>query len=652
MATTLNMTLLLRRAAFADSCVLQAGEPGYHTTTKEFKIGDGTTTWKELPIANKTQIEAIVNAAITAHAAGYYTKTEIDDIKTALQSATSKVATDLTAEVTARTNADTNLQNQITNKLASADFTSWKNTHETGHAKSASEITTEITNAVNGEKTLREQADAAINNKIGGSFDATNTVAKAITAAEAAAKAHAESKATAAQTAAIAEAESKDAARAQAATNALNSAVSALETKISDGDAATLASAKAYTDEKVAAEAKLRSDADNALDERIDKLEAFFEGADHDGESGGLKDALDTLVEIQNYIESEGSVADDMVKDIAQNTSDISALSSRVGVNEGAITTLGTSKLDKSVYDAYINGKSLSDAELKSYADGKASAAQTAAITEAGKLDTALHTEISKEIDADVKAAIDTEIARANGAYDPKGAAATAEANAKSHANSADAALKTALEGVASTAKSSDTTIAGAKKYADEKASAAETNATSAVIGTSSDTKTDNTIYGAKAFATDAANTAKSAVIGTSSDTKASDTIKGAKKYADDAASTAKSEAIAAVVGTAKDGADTDTIEGVRKAFAAADTTVLSTAKTYAEQQVTNAHKDFQTATVKDAAHDSATDPSFITSITLTKGHVTGATVRNLAEVLSAMEFIFDGGTAPNTVEI
>ena len=36
MATTLNMTLLLRRAAFADSCVLQAGEPGYHITTKEF----------------------------------------------------------------------------------------------------------------------------------------------------------------------------------------------------------------------------------------------------------------------------------------------------------------------------------------------------------------------------------------------------------------------------------------------------------------------------------------------------------------------------------------------------------------------------------------------------------------------------------------
>ena len=64
--TTLNMKLLLRRAAFADTCVLARGEPGYHTTTKEFKIGDGTTAWKDLPIANKSQIDLILQ--------GYKTK--------------------------------------------------------------------------------------------------------------------------------------------------------------------------------------------------------------------------------------------------------------------------------------------------------------------------------------------------------------------------------------------------------------------------------------------------------------------------------------------------------------------------------------------------------------------------------------------------
>ena len=64
--TTLNMKLLLRRAAFADTCVLAQGEPGYHTTTKEFKIGDGTTAWKDLPIANKSQLDLILQ--------GYKTK--------------------------------------------------------------------------------------------------------------------------------------------------------------------------------------------------------------------------------------------------------------------------------------------------------------------------------------------------------------------------------------------------------------------------------------------------------------------------------------------------------------------------------------------------------------------------------------------------
>lgn len=62
--TTLNMTLLLRRAAFADDCVLDLGEPGYHTGTKELKVGDGTTAWKNLPFANQAQIEALIAAGV------------------------------------------------------------------------------------------------------------------------------------------------------------------------------------------------------------------------------------------------------------------------------------------------------------------------------------------------------------------------------------------------------------------------------------------------------------------------------------------------------------------------------------------------------------------------------------------------------------
>lgn len=65
-----------------------------------------------------------------------------------------------------------------------------------------------------------------------------------------------------------------------------------------------------------------------------------------------------------------------------------------------------------------------------------------------------------------------------------------------------------------------------------------------------------------------------------------------------------------------------------------------------ADGAVTVSHKDYETGTVKDAAHDSATDPSFITGISIENGHVTGATVRNLVEVLTAMEFILDCGAA------
>lgn len=62
--TTLQTTLLLRRAVFEDTCVLALGEPGYHTGTKELKIGDGSTIWKDLPIANKAQIDALIAAGV------------------------------------------------------------------------------------------------------------------------------------------------------------------------------------------------------------------------------------------------------------------------------------------------------------------------------------------------------------------------------------------------------------------------------------------------------------------------------------------------------------------------------------------------------------------------------------------------------------
>lgn len=655
MATTLNMTLLLRRAAFADSCVLQAGEPGYHITTKEFKIGDGITTWENLPIANKTQIEALISAAISAHAAGYYTKTEVDSFIETVTTAASNASTAVTAEAQAREAADA----QIRTDFAAADTTtlnsakSYADTKKTEVIGTSSNASTADT-IYGAKKHAEEKASAAQSAAI--SAAATDATTKANTA-ESNAKSYAETKATAAETAAKNYADSQD---------------TALETSLIGGDtdatyaktikgAKDFATAKAtaaqtaaesYADGIVATEKTSRENADTALGNRITTVENKLanvsnvmdfvgakttlpaEGSNQSGDVIVITEGDDAGKEFvydnsrptgQKWVEFGSTSATDSA--VAALKSRMDAAEEDIGDNASAITALGTNKLDKSVYDAYINGKSMSDAELKSYADNKASAAQSAAITKAGELDAALHTTISKEIDDDVAAAISAEVTRSNDYADS--AEADAISTAAAQAEAKDAARYTTVTNDIATAKSE-----------------AITSAKNAVIGATTDASSANTIYGAKKHAEEKANDAKTAVIGASGDAKTANTVYGAKAFATDAANTAKTNAINTVIGTADDGADTDTINGVRKAFAAADTTVLNTAKTYAETQVTNAHKDYKTATVKDAAHDSATDPSFITSITIDKGHVTGATVQNLASVLAAMEFIFDGGTS------
>ena len=662
MATELNMTLLLRRAEFADTCVLKAGEPGYNTKTKEFKVGDGTTTWANLKVANETQIrewiadlETSLTNKITANTdkfANYYTKTEVDNLLSALRSS---LEGQITAEATAREQADTDLQNQINTKLATETFNGHVNND---HAKTATEITAEIAAAVNGEKALREAADKDITDTIGTGFDkGDNTVAKKIAAAEKAAKDHAEAQASAAQSAAIAEAESKDATRAQAAATALSNAVSALESKISTGNSNTLQSAKDYTDAQVAAEAKLRSDADTALDNKITALR---------NEIGNLSNVMN----FRGAVDAETDIVDPVEGDVitikgtgvekvysagawieigtaSATDAAVAALKDRMDAAEDDIDqaqtdiiALGTSKLDAATFNTWKSGFDTDKAAHESDHAKKQTeitadiaTAKSEAITEAGKLDTALHTVISKEIDDDVKAAIDAEVIRANAAYDAAGSAAAAEANAKAYADRQDSALETALIG-GDTDATYAKTIKGAKDFAAAKASAAETNAKAYT-----DTREVEIKKYADQAETDAIASAKSYTDGREAAITAA-----YEAYADQA----ETDAIAAVVGDANSDASSDTIKGVKKAYAAADVTVLNNAKAYADEKVTDAHKNYQTATVKDAAHDSATDPSFITSISIEKGHVTGATVRNLAEVLAAMEFIFDGGTSAN----
>ena len=74
----------------------------------------------------------------------------------------------------------------------------------------------------------------------------------------------------------------------------------------------------------VESEASRAAGAEEALDERLEKVEAFFEGAAEDGE--GLQNALDTLVEIQTYVDTHGEAAAKMVEDIQDNAKAIEAI--------------------------------------------------------------------------------------------------------------------------------------------------------------------------------------------------------------------------------------------------------------------------------------------------------------------------------------
>lgn len=139
-------------------------------------------------------------------------------------------------------------------------------------------------------------ADLAINNKIGTGFDATHTVAKAVEDAQKAADDAAQAL------------EDELAEGGQIHTNAANIAINA-------GNIGAHTTAI----ERIEREYKA---ADEAIDERLEKVEAFFEGAAEDG----VQQALDTLVEIQTFINTDGTTAQAMVDSISKNAGDIADL--------------------------------------------------------------------------------------------------------------------------------------------------------------------------------------------------------------------------------------------------------------------------------------------------------------------------------------
>ena len=144
--------------------------------------------------------------------------------------------------------------------------------------------------------------------------------------------------------------------------------------------------------------------------------------------------------------------------------------------------------------------------------------------------------------------------ADSDASYDEIGAAAgvlgtasdTASDNTVYGAKAAAAGVQTALIGASGDAASANT-IYGAK--------AAGQAAADTVLGTSSDTATDNTVYGAKAKAADV----QSAVTGTSSDTSSDLTLNGVKALANEKTT---ASAVATQIDTALTGYATETYVG------------------------------------------------------------------------------------------
>lgn len=180
---------------------------------------------------------------------------------------------------------------------------------------------------------------------------------------------------------------------------------------------------------EISTEKTAREEADSALDARLAKTEAFF--VTTEGET--LDTALDTLIEIQTYIKSEGAGADEMVKNIAANKKAIEDEAARAkGIENGHETRIAA----------------LEDIDHEAY-----KAADTA-------LETKLNSSIATKADSSVVTGINTRLTTAEGEIDSlqaaigtDGSVTKAIADAKKAGTDAAAAVSALESGQVATNK-------------------------------------------------------------------------------------------------------------------------------------------------------------------------------------------------------
>lgn len=187
---------------------------------------------------------------------------------------------------------------------------------------------TQNATAISNLDTAYKAADDAINAKFGAEYSATATVASAIADAK------------------------------QAGTDA-SAAVTALTTGAVASNTAEITAIKSQIEEL--------QGADTEIEGRLDAIELFFEDAAKDeGEGENLKNALDTLKEIQDFINTDGETAAGMVEDISANTAAIQALQGivndggtldvRVDAVEASVATIESSLADTGAIGSAVAG--------------------------------------------------------------------------------------------------------------------------------------------------------------------------------------------------------------------------------------------------------------------------------------------------------
>lgn len=194
----------------------------------------------------------------------------------------------------------------------------------------------------------------------------------------------------------------------------------------------------------VATEAADRAAADEAIDARLEKVEAFFVGAAEDeGEGENLKNALDTLKEIQDFATGEGTAAAEMLESIAANAK---AIEDEAKARAEADEALGgrLDVLEAIDHEAYV----AADTALEGKLNGEiAKKADASALTQA------------LEAQAQKDSAQDGKIAALEAKFDGEGSVSALIATAKQEAINAAAA---------DAASKDEVVLAAAKKYADD----------------------------------------------------------------------------------------------------------------------------------------------------------------------------------------